>query len=301
MRKNLKKVLFLIPALFFFCCSEVDSKFIEPTVTFSKNYVQIENNSGFDYYNVEIKFADKYNLAYLDQSNKSKIKFKYTDITPPAKYRELSKNKFEINFQDSVGNNYLVKKNKVIYTNLASSRTNAFLNTLNSVVTSSGGITVLLALLAAFVALHQVKSNVISSSRIKWIEEFKNNISQHNNATSQSIFFYGMYRKYRGDGEKPTAEADKYYNEYIKFHYLANIYEANLFINLNPEEIMYKNIQTTLSAIRKTIDDMDKDSDYDEVYKEVSMKLHTLRIQSQKALKVEWKKSKKMFYVNWFK
>ncbi|KUJ61998.1 hypothetical protein AR687_10610 [Flavobacteriaceae bacterium CRH] len=297
---NLKRILFIILIINFLSCSKTASNFIEPKIVFLKENIIIENQSNFDYYNIEVRFANKYDLAYLTQAKKSTIKFKYGDIKPSAQFRELSKNKYVINFQDSLGNNYQVVRKKIIYTNYEHDNSNSFFSTLNKVISSSAGITVLLGLLAAFVALHQVKSNVISSSRIKWIEEFKNNISQHNNAICQMIFYYSMFLKHRGKDESPKIESDKYYDEYVKFHYLANIHEANLFINLNPEEKMYQDIQATLKGIRKAVNDMDEDSDTDVVYKAVSRQLQSLRSQSQKALKVEWRKSKKMFYIKWF-
>ncbi|PAM93144.1 hypothetical protein B4N84_19365 [Flavobacterium sp. IR1] len=297
---NSKRIVFIILIINFASCSKTNSNFVEPKIVFFKEHIIIENQSNFDYYNIEVRFANKYDLSYTNQSKKSKIKFKYSETKPSSTFRELSKNKYVINFQDSIGNNYQVVRNKLVYTNSEPYNINSFLNILNKAISSSAGITVFLGLLAGFVALHQVKSNVISSSRIKWIEEFKNNISQHNNAVCQMIFNYALFLKYRSEDGRPKIDSDKYYDEYVKFHYLANIHEANLFINLNPDEKMYKDIQITLSGIRKSVSDMNEDSDTDLVYKEVTMQLYNLRSQSQKALKVEWRKSKKMFYIKWF-
>ena len=299
---NLKRILFVIFIINFLSCSQTTSNFIEPKIVFSKENIIIENQSNFDYYNVEVRFANKYNLAYLNQAKKSKIKFKYADIKPSAQFRELSNNKYIINFQDSIGNNYQVIRKKTVITNYEHSNTNDFLSKLNKVISSSSGITVILALLAAFVALHQVKSNVISSSRIKWIEEFKDNISKHNNALCQMIYNYGMHQKYRDENENPEVKNYKYYDEYVKFHYLANMHEANLLVNLNPDEKMYQDIKVTLNEIRLAQKDISfQDTDSDELYRKVTILLTKLRDQSQKALKIEWKKSKRMFYINWFK
>jgi hypothetical protein len=298
----MKKILFIY-ILLLIClssCSNRASKFTEPKVTFSNKYITIENQSDSDYYNIEIKFADKYNLAYLFQSKKSKIQFNYNDLRPSSAFRELNKNKYEINYQDSIGNNYQVVRNKLIYKNIKETESVSFLDTLNEVLTSSAGITVLLGLLAAFVALQQVKSNVISSSRIKWIEEFKNDISEHSTAVRQLVHSYGMHIKYRDENEDPKIKNYKYYDEYIQYHYKASIHESNLRMNLNLDEEMYKGIKKTLDIVTKQIDNINPKLDIDKHYTETAILLNKLRNQSQAALKIEWKKSQKMFYVSWF-
>lgn len=296
----MKKILIIFLFVSLSSCSNRTSKFIEPKVTFSSKYIAIENQSNFDYYNIEIVFAGKYNLAYLSQSKKSKIKFNYNDLRPSSAFQELNKNKYEINYQDSVGNNYHVIRNKLIYKNIKETNDASFLDTLNKVLSSSAGITVLLALLAAFVALQQVKSNVISSSRIKWIEEFKNDISEYTTAVRQLIHNYGLHIKYRNENEDPKIKNYKYYDEYIKYHYKASIHESNLRMNLNLDEQKYKEIKITLNKITVCIDDLDPKLDIDEHYRETALLLNQLRHQSQIALKIEWEKSQKMFYVNWF-
>lgn len=296
----MKKILFIFLFIFLSSCSNRTSKFTEPKVTFSSKYITIENQSDSNYYNIEIKFADKYNLAYLSQSKNSKIKFNYDDLTPSSTFRELSKNKYEINYQDSIGNNYQVIRNKLIYRNIAGTDNITFLDKLNKVLSSSSGITVLLALLAAFIALHQVKSNVISSSRIKWIEEFKNDISEHSTAVRQMIYNYGMHLKYRDENEDPNIKNYRYYDEYIKCHYKAAIHESNLRMNLNLDENMFIEIKKTLDKVRINIDNFNSKLDADQTYTETAILLNRLRDQSQQALKIEWKKSRKIFYISWF-
>lgn len=296
----MKKLLYIFLFICLSSCSNRTSKFTEPKVTFSSKYITIENQSDSNYYNIEIKFADKYNLAYLSQSKNSKIKFNYDDLVPSAAFRELRKNKYEINYQDSLGNNYQVIRNKLIYKSTTGTDSAAFLDKLNKVLSSSSGITILLALLAAFIALHQVKSNVISSSRIKWIEEFKNDISEHSTAVRQMIYNYGMHLKYRDENEDPKIKNYSYYDEYIKCHYKASIHESNLRMNLNLDENMFKEIKETLDKVTLKVDNFNSKIDTDQTYRETARLLNRLRDQSQQALKIEWKKSRKMFYSNWF-
>lgn len=296
----MKKIVFTFLLIVLSSCSTKTSKFSEPKVTFSNKYITIENQSDSDYYNIEIKFADKYILKYLSQAKKSKIQFSYKDIKPSSTFLELNKNKYVINYQDSVGNNYEVFRNKLIYKNNEKTDNTNYLEDLNKVLSSSSGITILLALLAAFVALHQVKSNVISSSRIKWIEEFKNDVSEHSTAVRQMIYNYGMHLKYYNENEDPKIKNYVYYDEYIKCHYKASIHESNLRMNLNLDEHLYKEIKNTLDQITKKIDNFNSEIDTDQTYREASILLNRLRDQSQKALKIEWKKSRKMFYYNYY-
>ncbi|SHF93851.1 hypothetical protein [Flavobacterium defluvii] len=293
----MKKIFFIFLFTTLYSCLEGTSTFTSPKVTFSSKYIIIENRSNYNLYNVEIKFANKYNLAYASQQKKSKIKFKYNDIIPSSAYRELIKNKYEMNYQDYEGNNYQVIRKKIIYQDIEKIDNISFLDKLNTVLSSSSGITILLALLAAFVALQQVKSNVISSSRIKWIEEFKNDVSEYTTAVRQLIHNYGLHIKYRDENEDPKI---KNYDEYIKYHYKASIHESNLRMNLNLDEQKYKEIKTTLNKITECIDNVNPKLDIDKHYKETALLLNQLRHQSQMALKTEWKKSQKMFYFNWF-
>lgn len=168
---------------------------------------------------------------------------------------------------------------------------------------ASASLTIILALLAAFVALHQVKSNVISTSRIRWIEEFKKTISEYDNSVLQMIFNYGMYRKYLMKTDDKKIKHEKYYDEYVKFHYLIYTHEANISLNLNLEEKMYRDINFAILAVRNEINRIDKENDIDtdQLYRGTTLLLRDLRKVSQLALKKEWKKSKNMFYINWFR
>ena len=104
--KTSKRIIFILLVIILYSCS--NSTFIEPKITFSNKNILIENNSNFDYYNIEILFANKYKLTYLNQAKSSRLKFKYSSVRPNSSFRELNKNNYLINFQDSIGNNYQV-------------------------------------------------------------------------------------------------------------------------------------------------------------------------------------------------
>lgn len=71
------------------------------------------------------------------------------------------------------------------------------------------GFATFLALLAGLIALYQVKANVISSARIKWIEEFKTNVSEFIAFSNECLFAYDLHAKKGEDNE--TEYFNKYY------------------------------------------------------------------------------------------
>ena len=56
---------------------------------------------------------------------------------------------------------------------------------LNSIIENS--ITIIIALIAGIIALYQVKSNIVSSTRINWIENLRLSISEYNDATLDQV------------------------------------------------------------------------------------------------------------------
>jgi len=293
-------ILFILLFTLLISCSEKTKNFTEPKLTFTKEKFTIENTSHFDYYNIEIAFANKYYIEYNFLPKKSKVSFTYREINPASTFQELNKNKVLFSFQDSIGNNYGVQRNKLVFVNSQPNNSDSFweyIKKANNIPTNI--LTIILAFLAAITALHQVKSNVISTSRIKWIEDFKNNITEYNVSVSQACHNYVMYTQ----SKKPNLPAGnyKFYEEYVKYHYKSSIHQAKLLITLNLSEKAYRDIETTIDEITANMDLLGDTLDLDGLIDLIEKQFLTLTKQTQFALKIEWEKQKKIFYVKWVK
>ena len=112
-------------------------------------------------------------------------------------------------------------------------------------------ITILLALVAAFIALYQVKSNVSSNYRIKWVEDLRHNLSEflEGSQRQQSLFADIVGKQKRmGKMEYPDFWEDfKVFNETqsgnIRMHSKLKLY-------LTSQNPLHKAIEEKLDEIQ---------------------------------------------------
>lgn len=151
--------------------------------------------------------------------------------------------------------------------------------------------TTFLALLAGLIALYQVKANVISNARIKWIDEFKTNVSEFISSTNESLYAYDLYLK-----------GDKAEKEYFIMAYIAtnksHVLENKIRLNLNLEEHLHVSIGTQLDNVKKIMNNQKLKVEEKEDL--VAQEFHHLVNFTSKMIKLEWEKSKKMFYSRWW-
>lgn len=154
------------------------------------------------------------------------------------------------------------------------------------------GFATFLALLAGLIALYQVKANVISSARIKWIEEFKTNVSEFIAFSNECLFAYDLHAKKGEDNE--TEYFNKYYEATVKAH----IFENKIRINLNLNEVLHNAIDEDLDRIKEIM--MHETKGLKEKEELVSQEFNRLATHTSQMIKLEWEKSKKMFYSRWW-
>jgi len=150
-----------------------------------------------------------------------------------------------------------------------------------------------LALLAGLIALYQVKANVISSARIKWIEEFKTNVCEYIGTLNEAMFAISIY-------SKGSPNEMEYYNKYFVAINRSHVHENKIRLNLNLKEDAYKLIDIDLDEIKDILLDkgIGKLDENDE--QQILLKFHSLAEHTNSVLKSEWDKSKKMFYSRWW-
>ena len=155
-------------------------------------------------------------------------------------------------------------------------------------------ITILLALFAGGLALFQMKANIISSARIKWIEDLRDNLSKLYPVVLTVPHLYKLHDEYMKLGDK--AIALKHYDEYLKLMTEFNSLSNKIRMLLNSKESNHEKIEKTLEKIDnlfdpergdvKTINMSDLETD-----------LRVIVAASKLIFKEEWRKSKKIFKI----
>lgn len=155
-------------------------------------------------------------------------------------------------------------------------------------------ITILLAFIAAFIALFQVKSNVISSSRIKWIEDLRTTLSEY---TAEVNLCTSIILNMRNESLKVSKEnRDKtireFYPNYIESSRKIDSLGNKVLLHLNSDKLPHKIIEKNIAAI------------YDQLHKNMMVSLNQDLIEFEIAeiiknakiiFKTEWEKSKKIY------
>ncbi|PHR47036.1 MAG: hypothetical protein COA32_08930 [Fluviicola sp.] len=147
-------------------------------------------------------------------------------------------------------------------------------------------ITILIALLAGFIALLQVKSNIISSARIKWLETLRVDLSELYSSSLNTVHYFQRANENTGDIKN---EANvKYENN----HSRCNILVHKIIMNLNPKEREHKKL---IDLVNKIDEIIDSDSIENSSQTELEKILKEIVTQSRLVFKPEWDKSKRLF------
>ncbi|WP_437396648.1 hypothetical protein [Flagellimonas lutimaris] len=151
-------------------------------------------------------------------------------------------------------------------------------------------ITIIIALIAGLVALYQVKSNVVSSARIKWIEDLRSALCDYYDSALRSTLYLES-----GDGFKKLGFSDetaytRYEEQHSKYHLNSN----KIRMLLNPNEKSHANLIKIMDAIDKfylieNVQDINQEK--------VEAKLKDIVEISREIMKTEWDKSKKIFSI----
>jgi hypothetical protein len=168
-------------------------------------------------------------------------------------------------------------------------------STLFSITIIKAGFAIFLALSGGLIALYQVKANVISSARIKWIEDFKTNIAEYSSTTNSSIFNFREYADKRNGDARRT-----YHQQYMNDVQKIMSIKGKILMNLNRNENSYEKIYQIVNRIEVLTahDNLDSICQLDN-YLELESQFDLLNIATNEAMKFEWEKAKKMFYSRW--
>ena len=144
---------------------------------------------------------------------------------------------------------------------------------------------VLIAMLAAFIALLQAKSNIISASRIRWIEDLRNTLSEYCSITMDVL---GHSRNYKDHND------EKDYEKYLTAESRYDILENKIQMYLNSDEGEHQNLERCLDRIAII---MEREKITDDTFIEVSAIIEEIITHSKAIFGKEWRKSKKLFKI----
>jgi len=148
---------------------------------------------------------------------------------------------------------------------------------------------ILLAAIAGIIALYQMKSNIFVSYRIRWIENFKLNLSGYVSETHLALFSLQIYSK---DKENRKAYYDKYFEAINK----SAMYRNRIFLDLDSNDELQEKILLNIIDVNSLLDkfvneDLSKDLEF-----QISLKQTELETLISQLLNSEFNKHKKILH-----
>ena len=153
-------------------------------------------------------------------------------------------------------------------------------------------IPIMLALLAGLVALTQVKSNIISSARVKWVEDLRSLLSLYcselENCSKLKLDFNDEVKKWNDENDQYIKE--KFYEPYAHSANEVLKLQSKTFLYLNPDNPAHKEI---LELVRmNSVLVHEKYVDHRQAIQENIQKIISL---AQRLFETEMEKAKKLF------
>lgn len=148
------------------------------------------------------------------------------------------------------------------------------------------GITIVIALIAGLIAIYQVKSNVISNARIKWMDDLRANLSSYYSLVLETISHYINMNLVEGEIDGLD------YDKYILCHSRLNMLANKIKMQLDSERTYQMQIEALIDEIDSMMNGKVMNNTKQE---ELEAKLKSIVVISKKIFKEEWKRSKKVF------
>ncbi len=153
-------------------------------------------------------------------------------------------------------------------------------------------VTIIIALIAGFLALYQMKANIISSARIRWIEDLRDTLSKLYPATLDIL---NSFENHKLQAKHNNIEkANESYLEYTKNMTTFNALSNKVRMQLNSNEPDHKAIENILDEIDSKIH---QDNIFNITGEELEMYLKKIVVHSKVIFKEEWEKSKKIYKI----
>jgi hypothetical protein len=152
--------------------------------------------------------------------------------------------------------------------------------------------TILIALIAGFIALYQMKLNIISSARIRWIEDLRDSLSKLYPAAIDTVVSAENYRNAKASNNQ--TDFNQYYSEYSVHISNFNILSNKIKMQLNSNEAEHKYIEDLIDKIDFKLDTKNIENI---TAQDIENDLKLIVSYSKKIFKKEWDKSKRIFKI----
>ncbi|WP_313094258.1 hypothetical protein [Empedobacter sp.] len=157
-------------------------------------------------------------------------------------------------------------------------------------------IPVLIAIIAWFAALYQVKSNIISNARINWTNNLRDLVSEYIVSSKTTVLLItNISKKALRAGEDKIYEViENNYENYLIESNKTEITGNKILLLLNPKYPEHKIIINSINEVYKylefeDINDIDKNK--------IEPFLQDIIDASQRIIDCEWQKSKRLFKI----
>ena len=149
---------------------------------------------------------------------------------------------------------------------------------------TDGMITLTVACIAGFIAIYQIRLNIILSARIKWAEDMKNYVSDY---IERVYVSEGYYKLVMNDDNTP----DSFYDKYVHEVFSSISYKHRILFLLTDGNPLHDSIKITLASLDNLMD-RERGKEYeDEMDFYINSNLSSLRDNCKTAILNELAKS----------
>ena len=163
-------------------------------------------------------------------------------------------------------------------------------------------VSIIVAFIAGILALFQVRTNIISASRIRWINEFRERLSEYAvELTKGLLFYYNHINEMKNQGLEIFSKQDDNYLKYIEsVHNLSKVsFIIDLYLDSKNNQL-HKDLKNKISDINKSIKEFfrKKPSEIIEIDKfreNIAEELPRISDIAKEIIEIETKKTRKLF------
>lgn len=156
----------------------------------------------------------------------------------------------------------------------------------------ANGVTILIALIAGLIALHQVKLNIISSARIKWIEDLREILSLYSSELENcSLAKLDFEDELKNKGTTESVR-EKYFQPYTISSKEVLKLQSKAFLYLNIKDPKQKEIEQLMRKNSFLLHEMHRNH-RDEIFENIQKIINL----AKEVFEVELEKSKSLFRI----
>ena len=166
-------------------------------------------------------------------------------------------------------------------------------------------VPICLALLAAVVTLLQVKTNIVSASKVRWIDEFRNILSEYVSEIAKGLESYdGHFVDMHKAGKESNSEQNENFKKYIESINIVTRLNFKLGLLLNSQNSIHVRLEKELKEVQDIINEMatklpkPKREDVQECMRNFFVKTPIITKIAKEIIESETKETRKLFVID---